>query len=160
MTIAIDTNILFDILLPDPEFKEPSFNLLIDASRRHKLIVSGIVYAELASQFEEQELLDSFLCDYKIFVKNTTSEGLWEASRAWNNYINNRNRKLQCSNCGHLQSSQCEECGQIIKSRQHIIPDFIIGGHALELAEKLITRDRGFYEDYFPKLEVLYYTGK
>jgi len=51
---------------------------------------------------------------------------------------------------------KCDKCGEIITTRQHIISDFIIAGHAITMADKLITRDRGFYRQYFNNLIVDY----
>lgn len=154
MKIAIDTNILFDILLPDPEYKDSSFSLIVEYSKKSKLIISEIVYAELASQFEEINILKAFFDDANIYLENTTSKGLWIAARAWKDYNENRDKSLQCSRCGNQQIIMCEECNKIITAKQHIISDFIIAGHAIEKAEKLITRDRGFYRKYFNDLKV------
>jgi predicted nucleic acid-binding protein len=35
------------------------------------------------------------------------------------------------------------------------IPDFLIGAHALLQCQGLITRDAGFYRDYFKGLKVI-----
>jgi predicted nucleic acid-binding protein len=40
-------------------------------------------------------------------------------------------------------------------SRSRVIADFLIGAHASLQADRLLTRDRGFYRSYFPGLTVI-----
>ena len=40
--------------------------------------------------------------------------------------------------------------------RERVLADFFIGPHASKVANRLLTRDRGFYGNYFKKLRVFY----
>lgn len=155
MSVAIDTNILFDILLPDPEYKNSSLRLLKKYSALDKLIISDIVYGELALHFDDIEKLNLFLSDTNIHLVSISREGLWLASQAWKDYLIKRDRKIQCTQCGNKEISKCSKCGTLITFKQHILSDFLISGHALVESGKLLTRDRGFYRNYFHQLEVI-----
>jgi predicted nucleic acid-binding protein len=155
MNVAIDTNILFDILLPDSQFLDHALAKLKSSGKKGRLIISEIVYAELASQFSEEVTLSGFLSDTDIDLVNSDSRALWYAARAWKKYTRARGRELQCPACGKLQGLSCSECSKEIAYRQHIIADFIVGGHALSHAGALLTRDRGYYSHYFPELKLL-----
>jgi hypothetical protein len=156
MSIALDTNILFDILLPDPQFKDSSLSLLKKYAKTDKLIICDIVYGELALHFKEHGELNKFIADTSIKLVSMSTESLWVASLAWKKYLNRRNDILQCSFCGKQMEVKCNNCGNVISGRQHILSDFLIGGHALIESGKLLTRDRGFYRTYFKELKVIY----
>lgn len=155
MIAAADTNILLDILLPDPKYEEASYHLLTNYMKAGRIIISDIVYAELASQFSLEKMLTDFLNDVNISLVGLTPKALWISAKAWKKYSEIRNDSLQCNYCGRKESFRCTECSSIIKSRQHILSDFIIAGHALVESDILLTRDRGFYKTCFPELKVV-----
>lgn len=153
MISALDANVLLDILLPDPSHGERSKRLLDRARRKSALIISEIVYAELSAHFPSKDDLDRFLREVSITLTPSSPEALYEAAQAWRRYLRRR-QELQCPQCGFTQAVRCRRCGRRIRSRQHILSDFLIGGHALALAQTLLTRDRGYYRTYFPRLRL------
>jgi len=155
MIAAVDTNILLDVLLPDPKYKDTSIKLLIKYMKSGRLIISDIVYSELASQFPKHKLLTDFLNDANISLVSLTPEALWISAKAWNEYSRTREKSLQCSFCGRKEIFKCSECHEIITSKQHMLSDFLIAGHALVESNILLTRDRGFYKTYFPELKTV-----
>ena len=154
MISSVDTNILLDILLPDTRFLDSSKELLKRAMLGGKVIISEVVYAELCAQFSDKADLDAFLENVGITVQISDRAALWRASRAWLSYVRSRGNELECPECGHRGVVKCQQCGEIISRRQHIVSDFLIGGHALSLADTLLTRDRGFYKIYFEGLDL------
>jgi len=156
MTTAVDTNILLDILLPDEEFIEQSRAKLVKSHEDGPVIISEIVYSELASQFPDKNSLNTFLDDVGIGLILSHSDALYLAGKKWANYPRQRPRHyLICPSCGEKVLCKCSTCGKLISRRQHIISDFIIGAHATEHANRLLTRDRSIYKKYFPKLKLL-----
>lgn len=154
MITAIDTNILLDILIPNAKYVQASKRLLDEAIALGAMVICEVVYAELASQFDTKEELDRFLADTKIRLENSNPAALYKASEAWKEYSQRRGDQLQCPKCGAVQLVKCNVCSELIASKQHIISDFLIGGHALEQADLLLTRDLGYYKSYFRELRL------
>jgi len=131
MITAVDTNILLDIFLPDKEFAVNSTLLLKKAFDQGALIISEVVYAEMVPQFEEREPLDQVLATLNISLSALDRECTYLAGKKWALYKQSGGK------------------------RDRIITDFLIGAHALVKGDRFLTRDRGFYKTYFPKLVLL-----
>ena len=154
MITAVDTNILLDVLIPDSPRGDASERALAEALRAGAIIISEPVYAELAAHFPGRPELDDFLATTGLRLEASKREALYEAGRAWSQYVHRRPSTLECPRCGASQEARCERCGSSIRPRQHVVADFIIGAHALVHAGRLLTRDRGYYTTYFPGLSL------
>ena len=156
MITALDTNALL-ALLYDADYADASEDALRRAYRSGRLVITPIVYAELAADghFETASDLDRFLEDFSIRLVDPSREASFRAGRAFQRYADRRPDGHQCPSCGAERTVRCEECDSDLTPRQHIAADFLIGGHATADADALVSFDRGFYDTYFPSLTVL-----
>ena len=154
-TTAVDTNALL-ALLYDDEHADESEAALRAAYRKGALVVTPVVYAELAAdgQFEDDTDLDRFLADFSVRVDDPSREAAFWAGEAFREYVDRRPDGLQCPACGATRSVTCEACGASLAPRQHVAADFLVGGHATADADALVTFDEAFYDTYFPSLTV------
>jgi hypothetical protein len=135
MITFVDTNVLLDIFLPDPKWGLKSKKSLEQAFKQGSLIINEIIYSELSPQFSSKELLDTTLKTLSIRIVSIDLESAYKAGQIWKAY---------------------REAGG---RRNHILADFLIGAHAENHAEQLMTRDRGFYKKYFSNLPIVYQTN-
>ena len=131
MISAIDTNVLLDVLEDDPVFLEPSLGALRACEVEGRLIACDVVWAEVGARFPSAEQLRDVMDRVGVAFSSLSVEAALEAGTAWSRY---RQRG---------------------GSRSRVVADFLIGGHAQIQADRLVTRDRGFYRTYFADLAVL-----
>lgn len=155
MIAALDTNVLLDILIPDPLHLDSSLKCLKRLREEGTLIIGEMVFAELSSQFETLKDLSRFLTETSIILAPSQEAALYEAGVAWKKYTAKRTRSFVCSACGHSGRLTCPQCGREFSPKIHVISDFLIGAHAVVSADCLVARDRGFYRSFFKGLQVL-----
>ena len=154
MITAVDTNILLDVLVPGEAHAESSEQALAESRRAGPILIAEPVYAELAGRFPAGEELDRFLEDTSIRLQPSSAAALYLAGRAWREYLRRRPDALVCPSCGTSQDVHCVRCGERLLPRQHVVADCLIGAHATVHADRLLTRDRGYYQTYFPRLQL------
>jgi hypothetical protein len=130
MITAIDTSVLAYLFSRDFALARKSDLALHRALDAGELIVSDVALAELGPTLEDQSL-DEFLDDWRIrFVPGTLEVA----------EIAGRNYSLYLARGG---------------KRGRVVPDFMIGAHAMVLADCLLTADSGFERDYFAGLKTV-----
>ena len=154
MTTALDANILLDLLIPDNPELQNAQERLGNALEAGPIVICEIVYAEISARFRSEDEIDRFLQETGVRLARCQPGTLFRAGLAWTAYLRQRSNQLQCARCGQLEDVQCQRCGSALRARQHLVADFLIGAHAAMQADRLLTRDRGYYGTYFPELRL------
>lgn len=129
--IALDSSVLLDILGGDPAHGEASAQALADAMSRDEIVVCEAVVAEVQTMLDTRETVLEALTEFGIRF-----EPIQEAAAV---------------RAGHMQRRYRDRGGR----RERVVADFLIGAHALMQCQALITRDDGFFRDYYKGLRLI-----
>ena len=132
MRTAVDSSVLLDVLSGDERFGEASRVALKGAYAQGPLLACDVVWAEVSASFGDNQPCAPILSRLGLDFEPVSAAAAERAGRAWRVY---RVRKGS--------------------RRERMVADFLIGAHALDTADRLLSRDRGFFRTYFPELVVV-----
>ena len=131
MSFLVDSNIILDIVTEDPKWFDWSSMTLSQCAEKGKLWINPIIYAEVSVRFSKIEELEDVLPS-SVFHRAPLP---WEA--------------------GFLAGKCFLNYRKAMGNKTTLLPDFYIGAHATVSSLTLITRDRGHFKTYFPKLKTI-----
>ena len=127
---VVDSSVLLDVFTEDPSWVDWSQAQLIQAAQRGAIVLNAVVLAEIAPRFSRIEALRSALPSMAIVEEIPLTAAFL---------------------AGHAHAGYRHTGG----TREAILPDFLIGAHALEGGHSLLTLDDHLYRTAFPHLTVV-----
>lgn len=130
MALGVDSSVVLAILKGERD-GGAWLDLLIAQRASHNLAVCDAAYAELSAVFPSERLLQQKLADLGIGYDAIHPSSAFLAGQMFAAY-----RKAG-------------------GPRQSLIPDFLIGAHAINQTAGLLTSDRGYFRTCFRHLKIL-----
>lgn len=131
MQTILDSNIVLDLIHRQLPFVSWSKLWFENCSRQGAVVTNAVVFAEASASFLSFQDAATALADLGTTLEDIPLEAAYLAGRAHRLY---------------------RERGG---SRARVLPDFLIGGHAVARGYRILTRDGARYRGYFPALNII-----
>ena len=129
--VLVDSNVILDIAWNDPRWAAWSEEMIESLAGEARLLINPVIFAEISVGYERIEYVNALVPIDFFGREGIPDEAAFLAGKAFRSY--------------RRQGG----------ARTATLPDFFIGAHAAVRGYRLLTRDRGRYRTYFPKLELI-----
>lgn len=131
MITAVDTSVILDVITNDPMFASRSEQAVRRARQEGRLVVCDVVLAEVFPALRNEGRLAEFMKDWQMDFSELSYAAAAMAGKLFSDYLHRGG------------------------AAKRVVPDFLVGAHAMVAADRLLARDRGYLRDYFRELEVM-----
>ena len=129
--IALDTSVLIDVLVADPRHADASEAAIASALAAGEVVVCEAVVAELQSMLDTDANVMEVLESMGVRFQPGSEQVAIRAGLMYRRFRARGGR------------------------RERVIPDFLIGAHAMRQCTALITRDEAFFRQFFKGLRII-----
>jgi predicted nucleic acid-binding protein len=129
--IYVDTNVVLDILQRDAVWFDWSLDALERGRAGDRLVTGLVVAAEVGHYVESTTALARSFTGLMIDVIDADLEVAFGAGQAYREYRRRGGERLS------------------------LLPDFLVGAHAMAVKATILTRDPRIFRSYFPDLPLI-----